>query len=98
MSEIIYEFGLRLPLRKLLDPARELEESINANLAKLGVEEKLCLGFLQVGTVKVERELTADEISKMKKLIRDCAAEEYGTAAVEYFRRQSGNVQQSVIQ
>jgi hypothetical protein len=93
--QYIYELGIRLPLGKLLDPVKELEESISAHLALDGYEQKLSISYLQKGTIKVERVLSKSEIEIMKKLLHKQFSKSFGSAKIEYFRRQSGNVQQS---
>lgn len=92
----IYEFGVRLPLGKLLNPVQELEQSINNSMASAGFEDKLCITSLQTGTVEVEREMSDSEIEIMKKTLHDQFEQSLGYAKVEYFRRKSGNVSQSV--
>ena len=94
--EIIYEFSVRLPLAKRFEPMKELEESINSHLSQDGYEQKLCITYSQTGTVKSEREMTESEIEIMKKILHDQCAESFGSATIEYFRRKSGNVLQSV--
>ena len=92
---MIYEFAVVLPLGKLLNPVKELEESINASLDRDGFDQKLSIGYTQKGTMKVEREMTETEIKQMMKIIHDQFEQSFGSAQIEYFRRQSGNVQLS---
>lgn len=98
MKKITYEFGVRLPLAKLLTPVKELEESINSNLSTFGVEDKLSITTVVGGTMEVKHEMTDSEIDTMRELIRSEYAKVVGSAKIEYFRRQSGNVLQSVTQ
>jgi hypothetical protein len=95
-SDFVYEIGIRLQLANLLSPVKGLEESINDHLASMGVNQKLVITSVVPLTLKVEREITEKEMNEMTKIIVEQFSETFGKVSIEYVRRQSGNVHQSV--
>lgn len=89
-----YDITISLNLGKLAPPVQDLCDSLNSNLANFGVSEKVVIRSDQTMVLEVSRQLTSEEESKITAMIE---SEHKGfDGKVTSFRRQSGNVQQSV--
>lgn len=88
-------------LGKAFPQVGELCDNLNTVLSTYGVDEKLSIfGDVLTGVLKSERELTTEEIDKVKSLFRQQIEAEHPAWSfkVDVVRRKSGNVQQSVSQ
>lgn len=96
---ITYNIQFSLNLANVFPGVGELTNSVNTHLAAMGYDERLKLrGRPLTMVLTVERELTETEIDKMKDIITAQLCEKFtgSNPVCESFRRQSGNVPQSV--
>lgn len=96
-----YEIKFRVDLGKVIPEINEMMESLNADIARAGHDEKLTLTHERIippMTVTVDRELTIGEQETMKNIILGemCKSFPKYEVRVSSFRRKSGNVSQSV--
>lgn len=98
---IQYKVEISLNLASVFSAVDELTKSVNTYLAAMGYDEKIMLrGKPLVMTLTVERELTQEEIEKMKNILIGEMKVSFPNSnpICESFRRQSGNVEQLVSQ
>jgi hypothetical protein len=98
--QIQYEIIFRVDLGKAIPEINEIMESLNADIARAGHDEKLMLtheGIIPPMIVTVDRELTMKEQDKMNDIILEVMRNRFQKldVRVSSFRRKSGNVQQS---
>ena len=92
---IRYEFLLSINGANFSSAVDSVQKGVNASLAEMGHEEKLVIRLRIPAVITSGRELTEQEIELLKStLIEQC--DKSWNAKIEEFRRQSGNVQQSV--
>lgn len=97
----VYDIKFSLNLGNVFPVVGELVDNINSHLATMEVKERVTLrGNPIVMTLTVERELNPKEIATMKDIITAqlCTSFAGLNPVCESFRRQSGNVVQSVEQ
>jgi hypothetical protein len=100
-KQMIYKIEISIDAGKAFSPVGGLVDKINTGLAEFGVEERMMVRANCISAnLEAERELTPREMVIMKDIIERQFAESQPAwnAKVESFRRQSGNVQQSVAQ
>lgn len=96
-----YEIILVLDAAKALEPVQKLQEGVNANLALMGVDERI--GFssrMSAGIITMKREMKPEELNQMRSIIHSkFLTSELSFAKaivdVELVRRKSGHVSQS---
>jgi ABC-type glycerol-3-phosphate transport system substrate-binding protein len=97
--KFIYEIDISADLGNMLSPIGDMMENVNSHLATVGFNEKLSLrSKISTMTLTIEHELNDNEKDKVKETIisQFNSAHPAWKVKVESFRRQSGNVQQSV--
>jgi len=98
-TEFVYDVIFSLNLATAFPEVGELMNSVNTHLSSMGYDEKLTLRSRPIKmTLTLKREPTEEEIAKMKNIITAqlCAQFTGSNPVCEAFRRQSGNVPQSV--
>ena len=100
--KVVYEAQFRLDLGKAIPEIGQMVNRLNDILSRDGYDEKLVLtdqGIIPPMVVTANRELTEQEQETMKKILREQMQVTFPQYGVELhsFRRQSGNVQQSVV-
>ena len=98
---MIYDIKVSIDLGRAVPEVGALCDNLNHELAKFGLDEKLSIWSALVGrTLTSDRELTTEEIDKVKTLFTQEFSAKFPTwnVKVEVIRRKSGNVQQSVSQ
>lgn len=98
---IEYDIQFSLNLANVFPEVGGLTNSINTHLSSMGYDERLTLRGRPIKmTLTVEREMTEEEIAKMKDLITAHFCEKFAGSnpVCESFRRKSGNVVQLVAQ
>ena len=71
-----YKVIARLSLSSVLPPIADLVKSMNASLKSFGVPDKIDITSEMIeGTLTVNRELTREEIEKVKNIIADSIRE-----------------------
>ena len=100
-DSIQYELVLVLDGAKTLEPIQKLQDGVNANLSKMGVDERI--GFssrMSAGVITTKREMTKDELKQMRSIIHsEFLTSDLSFAKaivdVELIRRKPGHVSQS---
>ena len=93
-----YNIEFSLNLSNVFPEVESVMNTVNAHLAKDGYAERISVRGRPIKmALTVERELTEQEIDKMKDLIQGQLCEKFAGSnpVCESFRRQSGNVLQS---
>ena len=96
-----YEVQFSLNLGNVFPEIKSLTDGINGHLATMGYDERIKLRGRPISmALTVEREMTDDEIAKMKDIMTAQMCESFpgSNPVCESFRRKSGNVEQSVGQ
>lgn len=100
-SRVEYEVQFSLNLAHVFPEVDGLMKSLNGHLSAMGHDERLTLRGRPISlTVTTEREMTEEEIAKMKDLMTAQFCESFAGSnpVCELFRRKSGNVSQSAVQ
>jgi hypothetical protein len=94
-----YSIVLSLDLGNMFAPVGDMVNYMNTEMASLGFSEKLSVRSKMIrATLTSERELTKEDREKVKTTLLQqfIASQPAWKVRVESFRRQPGNVQQSV--
>lgn len=94
-----YSLILSLDLGNAFAPVGDMLKRVNAEMSSLGFSEQLGIRSKLIrATLTSERELTKEDREKVKTVLltQFASTQPAWKVKVESFRRQSGNVQQSV--
>lgn len=78
-----YVFTFRVPMKKFAWEVKPIEESLNESLDELGFDEKITIMSSLPVEMTTSRELTAEELEKACRYLKEKLEQELGSAELE---------------
>ena len=81
-----FEFGIRVPVGKLLNTVKQLEDSVNDSMQSFGFSEKMIITSVIPLEMTVKRLPTDSEMYKIREILQAQYADAFGSATIEYVK------------
>ena len=81
-----FEFGIRVPVGKLLNTVKQLEDSVNDSMQSFGFSEKMVITSVIPLEMTTHKMPTDSEMRQIREVLQAECAKCFGSATIEYVK------------